>query len=220
MKQTKRRLCCLFLALLLFGSSPLLFSSCAPKVEDLYDRVVWLLTESQSVNEVIWGEGLAVWEKDSEFAKEEHLYDNDNYLYYKLTDKDYLFVSDQAAFHSIEEIKAEAERYYTEDYLKASVYPQTFDGVLLDTMGSRILLKPRFYEEGNKLFQYENAENYYSTGKWVYDFSTMKVVRRISNRQTCYVSLLATLDTTGESQTVRIKLQVQNNQWFLAGPVG
>lgn len=210
--KSKRALCFLA-ALLLLGSLPSLFVSCAPRVEDLYDRVVWLITESQEIGEVLWGKGLPVWEKDSEFAKENHLYDG-------TTEPDYLFVSDDAPYHSVEEIKAEAERYYAKDYLEASVYPQTFEGLAInDGMGNIAFAKPRFYEDGNWLYQYEQAENYFSAGELTYDFSTMKVVRP-SNKTTCYVTLSATLDSTGEIITQRIKLQKQNGEWYLASAVG
>ncbi|MBQ7172562.1 MAG: hypothetical protein IJR88_00360 [Clostridia bacterium] len=211
MRHTKWAIC-LLLALLLLGSLPL-FSSCAPRVEDLYDRVVWLLTESQEIGEVLWGKGLPVWEKDSEFAKENHLYEN-------AIEPDYLFVSDEAAYHSVSEIKAEAERYYAKDYLEASVYPQTFEGLAInDGMGQIAFAKPRFYEDGNWFYQYEDAENYFSAGTLTYDFSTLRVVKP-SNDQTCYVTISATLDSTGETLSLRVKLVVQNDQWYLASAVG
>lgn len=210
MKQI-RRVLCLFLALLLLAALPSLFVSCAPKTADLRERVEWLLTGSQEINEVLWGKGLPVWERSSEFAKENHIYDN-------FEEEDYLFVSDQSPYLSANEIKAEAERYYAKDFLTASVYPQTFEGLAInDGMGYIVFAKPRFYEDGNWLYQYEYAENYFAAGELSYDFSTIKVVRP-SNQTTCYVTVSATLNA--ETISLRIKLQKQNGEWYLASAVG
>ena len=210
MKHTGRAVC-LFLALLLLASLPSLFVSCAPKTEDLRERVEWLLTNSQEINEVLWGKGLPVWERDSEFAKENHLYDD-------LEEEDYLFVSDESPYRSANEIKTEAERYYAKDFLEASVYPQTFEGLAInDSMGYLVFAKPRFYEDGKWFYQYAYAENYFANGTLSYDFSTLKVVRP-SNKNTCYVTISATLGSKTIAQ--RIKLQKQNGEWYLASAVG
>ena len=212
MKRTKRAACFLA-ALLLLCSLPSLFCSCAPRTEDIKDRVIWLLTESAEINEVLWGNGLPVWERDSEFAKENHLYDDPE-------EPDYLFVSQDSPYLSADAIKIEAEKYYAKEFLEASVYPQTFEGLAInDGMGYIVFAKPRFYEDGNWFYQYEYAENYFSAGKLSYDFSTIKVVRP-SNKTTCYVTVSATLSTTGETLSLRVKLVVQNNQWFLSSAVG
>lgn len=210
MKHTRRAVC-LLLALLLLAALPALFVSCAPKTEDLRERVEWLLSNSQEINEVLWGKGLPVWERDSEFAKENHIYDD-------LEEEDYLFVSDESPYRSASEIKTEAERYYAKDYLEASVYPQTFEGLAInDSMGYLVFAKPRFYEDGSWFYQYAYAENYFEGGTLSYDFSTMKVVRP-SNKTTCYVTISATLGS--KTITQRVKLQKQNGEWYLASAVG
>lgn len=210
MKHTKRGFC-LLLALLLLASLPSFFVSCAPKTEELQARVEWLLTESQEINEVLWGKGLPVWTRDSAFAKENHLYDN-------IEDEDYLFVSDESPYLSASSIKTEAERYYAKDFLEKSVYPQTFDGIAIDDgMGYLVFAKARFYDDGDWFYQYKDAENYFASGSLTYDFSTMKVVRP-SNKNTCYVTISATFGS--EMITQRVKLQKQNGEWYLASAVG
>ena len=200
------------LALLLLLSSLLsLFSACMPKTDDLRERVEWLLTESQEINEVLWGKGLPVWTRDSEFAKENHIYDD-------FEEDDYLFVSDESRYLSASSIKTEAERYYAKEFLEKSVYPQTFDGIAIDDgMGYLVFAKARFYDDGDWFYQYKDAENYFANGSLTYDFSTMKVVRP-SNKNTCYVTISATLGS--EMITQRVKLQKQNGEWYLASAVG
>ena len=212
MRHTKRAFC-LLLALLLLTSLPAFFVSCAPKTEEVRARVEWLLSSSEEINEVLWGKGLPVWERGSEFAKENHIYDD-------FAEEEYLFVSDASPYLSANEIKAEAERYYAKDYLEQSVYPQTFEGIAItDGMGYITFAKARFYEDGKWFYQYEYAENYFAGGALSYDFSTMKVVRP-SNQTTCYVTISATLDSTGEIHTQRIKLQKQHGEWYLASAAG
>ena len=213
MKQVRKKSAVALALLLLLSSLLSLFSSCAPKTEEVRARVEWLLSSSEEINEVLWGKGLPVWERGSEFAKENHIYDD-------FTEEDYLFVSDTSPYLSANEIKAEAERYYAKEYLEQSVYPQTFEGIAItDGMGYITFAKARFYEDGKWFYQYEYAENYFATGKLTYDFSTMQVVRP-SNKTTCYVTISATLDSTGEMLTQRIKLQKQNGEWYLASAVG
>ena len=212
MRHTKRAFC-LLLALLLLASLPSLFVSCAPKIDEIRERVEWLLTASEEINEVLWGKGLPVWERDSDFAKENHIYD-------AFEEEHYLFVSDASPYLSVGEIKSEAEKYYAKEFLTASVYPQTFEGLAInDGMGYIVFAPARFYEDGNWFYQYEYAENYFASGSLSYDFSTMKVVRP-SNKTSCYVTVSATIDTTGETLSLRVKLQKQNGEWYLASAVG
>ena len=46
----------------------------APEIEDIYDRMVYLIETSQDVNALIYGCGVPVWEDDSEFVDFEHIY--------------------------------------------------------------------------------------------------------------------------------------------------
>ena len=213
MKSKQKKSAMLLALLLLLASLPSFFVSCAPKTEEIRERVEWLISSSEEIGEVLWGKGLPVWTRDSAFAKENHLYDD-------FEEDDYLFVSDESPYLSALAIQTEAERYYAKDFLEKSVYPQTFDGIAInDSMGDRVFANARFYDDGDWFYQYKDAENYFATGHLTYDFSTMKVVRP-SNQTTCYVTISATLDTTGETLTQRVKLQKQNGEWYLASAVG
>ena len=60
---------------ILVVSGVLLFQhNSAPRVEDIYDRMVYLIESSQEVNALIYGCGLPVWEDDSEYVEFMHVY--------------------------------------------------------------------------------------------------------------------------------------------------
>lgn len=210
MKQCRhlRVLCSVLLLSLLLP----LACACAPRSSDIAPRVEWLLRNSAEINEVIWGEGLPVWAKDSEFARENHLYDD-------FEEGDYYdFVTDESPYLSAEQIKIEAERYYSKEFLESTVYPQLFDGLAIpDSAGSIAYARARFLEDGNWFYQLRGAENYFASGKLVYDFSSIRVVAP-SNDDVCYVKISATLG--GESVTQRVKLQKQDGVWLLASFAG
>ena len=58
----------LALVVLAVGGVLLFQYTAAPEIEDIYDRMVYLIETSQDVNALIYGCGVPVWEDDSEFV--------------------------------------------------------------------------------------------------------------------------------------------------------
>ena len=93
---------------ILVVSGVLLFQhSAAPRVEDIYDRMVYLIESSHEVNTLIYGCGLPVWEDDSEYVEFMH-------VYYGLEPaQHYEIVMPNAKYLSINQMKEAIEQIYT-----------------------------------------------------------------------------------------------------------
>lgn len=143
-----------------------------PKVDELYNRVVELVESSYRLNTVLYGEGLPVYAEDSTYAEISHLYFGSTVpLGYEVVAEEY------ALYGSVDEIKAAAERIYSNHYLETIVYPAVFDGLAVeDGMGGAAYSHAKIYEDNGKLYRDENTTVYLKNGLRVYDYTTMKVV--------------------------------------------
>ena len=112
-KQYKKLIAGLLAVIIIAVSCLLLFQhSAAPKIDDIYDRMVFLLESSQDVNALIFGYGLPVWEDDSEYVEFEHIYHNLS------SARNYEIVMPNAKYHSIDQIK---------EHLQPTVYRCGFE---------------------------------------------------------------------------------------------
>ena len=70
-KHYKKLIAASLAIVILVVSGVLLFQhNNAPKIEDVYDRMVYLIEASQEVNALIYGCGVPVWEDDSEYVED------------------------------------------------------------------------------------------------------------------------------------------------------
>ena len=188
------------------------FTSCsrAPALEDVYDRVVELVEASYDLNTVFYGAGLPVYKTDSEYADFTH-------MYYDFSHKGtYEYVTPRAKFLSEDQIRQAAEKVYSKDYLENVIYPATFVGYAIDDgMGDAAFAYARYMEEYGSFYQSTRSESYIS-GRRVYDFSTMQVVKP-SKADACYVTMLSWLEDSPEAVTsVRLRLILQDDGlWYL-----
>lgn len=182
----------------------------APKLEEIYDRVVELVEASYELNTVFYGAGIPVYPTDSMYAEFSHLYFDFPYR------GEYEMASQYTSFRAIDEIKLAAQRVYSTAYLEQVLYPAAFDGYAIgDGVGGTAIAKPRYLEEDGWLYR-STEENYSLTGLRVYDYSTMKVVRP-SRSDACYVEMLSWLDDAPDTvTTVRLRLVLQDDGlWYL-----
>lgn len=190
----------------------LTLASCAsaPRVEEIYDRVVELIDASYEINTVFYGDGLPVWKTDSEFAEFSHLYFDFPYK------GDYEQVKHQAIYSSIEDIKRAAACVYSLDYLETVLFPAAFDGLAVgdSVAGSRYL------EEKGILYQ-STTNSFAIEGIPIYDYSTMKV-SPVGKRGICIVEMEYFLDISPNlRQTASIRLSLEEDgQWYLASFTG
>ena len=181
----------------------------APKIEDIYDRMVYLIESSQEVNALIYGCGVPVWEDDSEYVEFMH-------VYYGLEPaRNYEIVMPNAKYLSVQQMKESIEQIYSKEYLDEVIYRSIFDGYAIeDGIGGSVIGVARYYEEGNYLWQSKDFKTFY-TGMRVYDYSTMQV-RSLGKPNRCVVTIDSWLeDTPEEVETIEILIAFQDGEWYL-----
>ena len=210
----KKKIIAISLAVCLLVGVCIGFFTCslyrAPKVEEIYDRVVELVEASYELNTVFYGAGLPVYKTDSLYAEFSHLYFDFPYR------GQYEMVSQFSTFAAIDEIKLAAQRVYSAAYLEKVLYPAAFDGYAMgDGVGGTAFAVSRYLEENDWIYQ-STEDNHYLMGMRVYDYSTMKVVKP-SRSNACYVEMLTWLDDAPDIvSTVRLRLVLQDDgEWYL-----
>lgn len=209
-KHYKKIIAGVLAVVILVVSGVLLFQcNSAPRIEDIYDRMVYLIESSHELNTVIYGCGLPVWEDDSEYVEFMH-------VYYGLEPaRDYEIVMPNARYLSIQQIKDDAEQIYSKNYLDEVIYRSIFDGYAIsDGIGGSVVGVARYYEEGNYLWQSKDFKTFY-TGMRVYDYSSMQV-RSLGKADRCVVTINSWLeDTPDQVENIEILITLQNGQWYL-----
>ena len=209
-KHYKKLIAATLAAVILVVSGVLLFQhNNAPKVEDIYDRMVYLIESSQEVNALIYGCGVPVWEDNSEYVEFMH-------VYYGLDPaRNYEIVMPNAKYLSVQQMKEAIEEIYTKEYLDEVIYRSIFDGYAIENgAGGAVVGVARYYEEGNYLWQSKDFKTYY-TGMRVYDYSTMQV-RSLGKTDRCIITVNSWLeDTPEEIETVEILIALQDGEWYL-----
>ncbi len=183
----------------------------APQVEEIYDRVVELIEDSYALNTVFWGAGLPVYAADSTFAEFTH-------MYYSFSQKEYYeIVTEEAAFHSEEEICKAAELVFGTEYLESVIYPAAFVGYAIDdSMGDAAYAYARYMLQSEYFCQSTaKDDNYLKFGMRIYDYSSMQVIKP-STANACKVSINSWLeDSPDEQKSVILNLVKQDGNWYL-----
>lgn len=209
-KHYKKLIAASLAIVILVVSGVLLFQhNNAPKIEDVYDRMVYLIEASQEVNALIYGCGVPVWEDDSEYVEFMH-------VYYGLDPaRDYEIVMPNAKYLSVQQMKEAIEEIYTKEYLDEVIYRSIFDGYAIENgAGGAVIGVARYYEEGAYLWQSKDFKTYY-TGMRVYDYSTMQV-RSLGKTDRCVITVNSWLeDTPDQIETVEILIARQDGEWYL-----
>ena len=209
-KHYKKIIAAALVVVVLAASAALLFRfNSTPEIEDIYDRMVYLIESSHEVNTLIYGCGLPVWEDDSEYVEFMH-------VYYGLDPaRDYEIVMPNAKYLSVNQMKEEIEKIYSKEYLDEVIYRSIFDGYAIeDGIGGSVVGVARYYEEGNYLWQSKDFKTFY-TGMRVYDYSTMQI-RSLGKADRCVVTIDSWLeDTPDQIETVEILITLQDGEWYL-----
>ena len=209
-KHYKKIIAGVLAVVVLVVSCVLLFQcNAAPRIDDIYDRMVYLLESSQEVNSLIYGCGLPVWEDDSEYVEFMH-------VYFGLDPaRDYEIVMPNAEYYSVKQMKEKIEKIYSKGYLDDVIYRSIFDGFAIENgVGGSVVGVARYYEEGNYLWQSKDFKTFY-TGMRVYDYSTMQV-RSLGKTDRCVVTIDSWLeDSPEEIENVEILIALQDGQWYL-----
>ena len=200
------------LAVIILAVSGVLLFQCnsAPRIDKIYDRMVYLLESSQDVNALIYGYGLPVWEDDSEYVEFMH-------VYYGLDPAEhYEIVMPNAKYLSVQQMKEDIEKIYSKEYLDEVIYPAIFDGFAVsDSIGGSVVGVARYYEEGFYLWQSKEFRVKPYEGMRIYDYSTMKV-RSLGKTDRCVVTIDSWLEYTPDQvENIEILIAKQDGQWYL-----
>ncbi len=185
----------------------------APKIEQIYDRVVELIDGAQELNTVFYGAGMPVYATDSFYADYAHLYFGFTY------EGDYEMVSFFSRYQSVDEIKKAAEKVFSTAILESMIYPSAFEGYAVDDgRGDALFAYSRFYEDTatGRLYQSTDSDFYRFSGIRVYDYSTMRVIAP-SHADACYVELSVWPEDDPEAvttETIRLVRQ-DDGLWYL-----
>ena len=209
-----RRICMIVTllgAMLLIGCSGCAACSSAPELEDVYDRIVYLIEESKEINTVIYGEGLPVYEIDSDYAKYTRLYGDES----DRTDMiSYELVSEYAKFQSDTEIKEAAEKIYTDGCLKA-IYSYLFDGSSISDSQNGIVVEKAKYNVGDAQFGQSRSDESLLTGTRIYDYSTIEIIQP-SDAETIRISVDSWMESSPERiEKKELVLALVDGQWYL-----
>ncbi len=183
-------------------------SSCqnsnAPELDDVKERLVYLIEESKELNVIFFGVGLPVFRRESSLSDRKMVYGNDDLSGYDR-------LSENAQHISIESIKYDAEQVYSEEYL-AAVYEGAFEGILTGNSGAYL----RLYDDGNYLYQ--NTDLYsFTVNERIYDYSTMEIVAPSSAD---YINVTVESYSVGSSERITITLSFtyERGNWYLDCP--
>ena len=196
---------------------PAVFCACsgAPKVEDLRTDVIALLEAAPEINEVFFGAGLPVLDRNAPENADLYREVPESLSLYDVVDLEH------SKFTSIEHIKAAAMRVYSMACLTAR-FAAAFEGVSSDADPSAYLIsKPYFVEQDGLLYQLRRSEldpdrcDPIRDRSLVYDYDTLRVVKP-SNKTSVRLSVTAhLLSDPSKTETKTIRLLATPSGWRL-----
>lgn len=175
-----------------------------PELDEVKDRFVYLIEQSKEFNTLFFGAGLPDYERESLLAERKMIYGFGSPLGYD-------YVMENASFHSSSEIRASAERIFSEKYL-SSVFETVFDGVMIDN--DRAYL--RFFEDDKGFYQNSSALDY-KLSERIYDYSSMKIISP-SSANYVNISIESYSLSDLKENTVCLSFVYENGNWFLDSP--
>ncbi len=154
MKNKLKRFCTAVLLLFVLITACPSCSSNPPELETVKDEFVSLIEASREVNDIFFGEGLDVYDRDSSYTEENATYDEEHKVYYWIIEledgvvvkyfdnetKEYVFVERDGKRDGESEVYSKGEYYYyASDYTESEsefIYsdddPQNYDYVRFD----------------------------------------------------------------------------------------
>lgn len=197
----------LAVALLVFAVT---FLSCGVDVKDpeIIDAAKKLINAAYDINDIYFGEGLPISEKDSEAAKkfaEENGFDNTNIQF--------LPVTEESPYFSIDEIKKATEKVYSASYCEY-LYSMAFEGYSTEDGTAAVYAKYMEDESGTLTVRIDLAEN--PLPERTYDLESMTVRSKSEDR--AVVTMDSYLEGEKEEGTVSFTLVKEEKGWRLDTP--
>ncbi len=182
-------------------------SSCsgkAPEVEDVRDRIVYLIENSKDINTLFFGMGLPTYERGGLLSDELGVYYDDKYPSFDR-------VMENSRYISIEEMKIYAERVYSREYLD-DIYETAFEGYMTGSSSAYM----RFLESTEWIYQNTYATDFKLPDR-IYDYSTIKIVKPSSAEYMNITIDTYTLDDR-TPRTVSLSFTYERGDWYLDSP--
>jgi hypothetical protein len=180
-------------------------SQSAPPLEEVKDRIVYLIEGSKEINTLFFGKGLPVYERESLLSETLGVYYDDQYAAYNR-------VIETSGYVSADDMKRAAERIYSTEYL-AAIYETAFDGFMTGNSSAYL----RFYETSEWLFQNRTASDFNLTER-IYDYSTIEIVKPSSGEYLNITIESYTVDDPETRQTISLGLVFERGNWYLDTP--
>lgn len=193
------------LIILTIALSTVSCSQNAPELEDVKDRMVYLIEGSKKINTLFFGKGLPVYDRESILSSELGVYYNDQYAAYNR-------VLEGSGYLSAEQMKDEAEKFYSEEYL-AAIYETAFDGFITGNSAAYI----RFYETSDWLFQNREAVDF-NFKERIYDYSTIEIVKPSSDKYINITIESYSIDNPTKREKISLGFTFERGNWYLDTP--
>lgn len=214
-RMARRAAVCLLLALIAVLPLPIL-AGCSrpPELDTVRERFGELIEASGEVNDLLWGEGLPYYEKDSDFAKENGLYEgiSQNLGGYRFVTREAL-----EAYPSVEDIRAAAEAVYSEEFL-SDVGASLFEGNMITTGEISMVSRARYAEIDRNLCILVDWDQGFDYHRRVYDLSTMQMVKRLSSADIVTVTVESVREDGSDALEVTLRFVLQDGDWRLDSP--
>ena len=204
----KKRIFTGFICLVLLMSTVMSLYSCStsnpPELDDVKERLVYLIEESKELNVIYFGAGLPVYRRESAISDRKM-------VYFAESLGGYDHITEESDFITIDAIKEKSESVYSENYL-TDVYEGAFDGILTGNTGAYL----RFYDDGQNLYQNTTLHDF-QVNERIYDYSTMEIVKP-SSADYINVTVESYSIASSERQTINLSFTFERGNWYLDSP--
>ena len=179
-------------------------SQSAPPLDEVKDRMIYLIEGSKEINALFFGKGIPVYDRESLLVAELGVYYDDKYTAYNRA-------LESGRYLSVDHMKEEAEKIYSEEYLKA-IYETAFDGFMTGSSSAYL----RFLETNEWLFQNRDAVDF-DLSERIYDYSTIEIVKPSSDK---YINITIESYTLDDPKREKISLSFtfERGNWYLDTP--
>lgn len=179
-------------------------SQSAPPLDEVKDRMIYLIEGSKEINALFFGKGIPVYDRESLLTSELGVYYDDQYTAYNRA-------LESGRYLSVDHMKEEAEKIYSEEYLKA-IYETAFDGFMTGSSSAYL----RFLETNEWLFQNRDAVDF-DLSERIYDYSTIEIVKPSSDK---YINITIESYTLDDQKREKISLSFtfERGNWYLDTP--
>ena len=176
----------------------------APKIDEVRDRIVYLIEGSKEINILFFGSGLLTYKRDGLIENELGIYYDDEYT---ANNK----VMENTRFKSIDDMKKAAERVYSENYLDA-IYETAFEGYMTGSSSAYM----RFLETSDWMYQSISATDF-DLSERIFDYSSMEIVKP-SNGEYMNVTIDSYSLRDKKVKTITLSFIYERGNWYLDSP--